>query len=65
MKKIVLSIVLIVLGLSSYAQQDPQYTMYMFNQLAINPGYAGSRECLSTTVHYRNQWVGIDGSPKT
>jgi type IX secretion system PorP/SprF family membrane protein len=64
MRKIFLA-VLVLSGLSTYAQQDPQYTMYMFNQLAINPGYAGSRDCLSATAHYRNQWVGIDGSPKT
>lgn len=48
-----------------FAQQDPQYSQYMFNQLAINPAYAGSREALSTAVFLRNQWTGIDGAPKT
>jgi type IX secretion system PorP/SprF family membrane protein len=65
MRKLILILVVTLSYVSTYAQQDPQYTMYMFNQLAINPGYAGSRECLSATAHYRNQWVGIDGSPKT
>jgi type IX secretion system PorP/SprF family membrane protein len=65
MRRIITAIGLVIFGVSAYAQQDPQYTMYMFNQLAINPGYAGSRDCLSATAHYRNQWVGIDGSPKT
>lgn len=65
MKKIILAIIVALTFGNSYGQQDPQYTMYMFNQLAINPGYAGSRECLSATAHYRNQWAGIDGSPKT
>jgi type IX secretion system PorP/SprF family membrane protein len=39
--------------------------MYMWNQLAANPAYAGSRECLSTTLLYRTQWIGIEGAPKT
>jgi type IX secretion system PorP/SprF family membrane protein len=65
MKKIVISLVFLALGWSAKAQQDPQYTMYMFNQLALNPAYAGSRGCLSATAHYRTQWVGVDGAPKT
>ncbi|MCE9539426.1 MAG: type IX secretion system membrane protein PorP/SprF [Bacteroidetes bacterium] len=48
-----------------FAQQDPQYSQYMFNQLSINPAYAGSKEGLSTALFLRNQWTGIDGSPKT
>ncbi|MGD1842705.1 MAG: type IX secretion system membrane protein PorP/SprF [Thermonemataceae bacterium] len=47
------------------AQQDAQYTMYMFNGLAINPAYAGSREVLSFTGLLRAQWTGIEGSPQT
>ena len=48
-----------------YAQQDPQYSQYMFNQLAVNPAYAGNRDVLSSTVLYRDQWTGIDGGPTT
>ena len=47
------------------AQQDAQYTMYMFNPLAYNPAYAGSRDALSVTLLGRNQWVNIDGAPLT
>jgi type IX secretion system PorP/SprF family membrane protein len=65
MKKIIMIMSVLVLSTKLYAQQDPQYTMYMFNQMAVNPAYAGSRECLSATLHYRDQWTGIDGSPKT
>lgn len=65
MKKILLTLVVVVTSLQLFAQQDPQYTMYMFNQMAVNPGYAGSRECISATAHYRTQWTGIDGAPKT
>ena len=48
-----------------HAQQDAQYTQYMYNTLSVNPGYAGSRGHLSLTGLYRNQWLGLDGAPKT
>jgi type IX secretion system PorP/SprF family membrane protein len=48
-----------------HAQQDPQYSQYMFNQFALNPACAGSREAISAAVFYRNQWTGIDGGPQT
>lgn len=48
-----------------FAQQDPMYSQYVFNGLLINPAYAGSREVLSATALYRNQWVNIPGAPKT
>ena len=48
-----------------YAQQDAQYTQYMYNTLSINPAYAGSRDVLSVVGLYRTQWVGLDGAPKT
>ncbi len=47
------------------AQQQPMYTQYMFNGLAINPAYAGSHESISATALARIQWVGIDGAPRT
>ena len=48
-----------------FAQQDSQYTNYMFNTIAINPAYAGSREVMSVFGMHRNQWVGFDGAPIT
>lgn len=47
------------------AQQEPQYTQYMFNLLNINPAYAGNREVHNITLLYRNQWTGIEGAPRT
>lgn len=47
------------------AQQDPQYTQYMYNHSNINPAYAGSREGMNIFGLYRTQWVGLDGAPKT
>lgn len=48
-----------------FAQQDAQYTQYMFNTMSVNPAYAGSRGQLSIAALYRSQWVGLDGAPKT
>ncbi|MEO8934835.1 MAG: type IX secretion system membrane protein PorP/SprF [Xanthomarina sp.] len=50
---------------SAQAQQDSQYTQYMYNTMSVNPAYAGSRESLSILGVYRNQWVGLDGAPET
>ena len=60
-------IVLVFILISSYstAQQDPQYTHYMYNTLSVNPAYAGQRETLSVVGLHRSQWVGIDGAPQT
>jgi type IX secretion system PorP/SprF family membrane protein len=47
------------------AQQDPQYTQYMYNTVAINPAYAGNRGVTSIVGLHRSQWVGLDGAPRT
>ncbi len=54
-----------LLSLKVQAQQDPMYTQYMFNMLTVNPGYAGSRDALTLAMLHRNQWVGMEGAPKT
>lgn len=49
-----------------FAQQEIMYSQYMFNTLALNPAYAGSRDVLSLTAVGRYQWINsIDGAPKT
>ena len=47
------------------AQQDAQFSQYMFNGIYINPAYAGYKEQLNLHAFYRNQWTGIQGSPTT
>jgi type IX secretion system PorP/SprF family membrane protein len=64
MKKL-LSILLLMSTGALFAQQDPLFSQYMFNKLAVNPGYTGSRESLSAVILNRWQWVGLDGAPKT
>ncbi|WP_421150937.1 type IX secretion system membrane protein PorP/SprF [Seonamhaeicola sp. NFXS20] len=47
------------------AQQESQFTQYMYNTVSINPAYAGNRGSLSLLGLYRNQWVGLEGAPET
>ncbi|GAB3222859.1 PorP/SprF family type IX secretion system membrane protein [Spirosoma arcticum] len=58
---------LLILGIGSgrvRAQQDKMFSQYMFNMTALNPAYAGSRDVLSMSALYRNQWAGVNG-PQT
>jgi len=64
MKKIVTLVIVLISGLS-YAQQDAQFTNYMYNTLSFNPAYAGSRGTTSIYLSQRSQWVGLDGAPTT
>lgn len=65
-RKIYILLCLWVLGAGvGYAQQDPQYSQYMFDKLVINPAYAGSVGAIEGLLGYRNQFVGFEGSPIT
>ncbi|MBP8157036.1 MAG: type IX secretion system membrane protein PorP/SprF [Flavobacterium sp.] len=61
------SAILIVLSSSSLlAQQDPQFTHYMYNMSVINPAYATeNKDIINMGGIYRAQWVGIEGAPTT
>jgi type IX secretion system PorP/SprF family membrane protein len=65
MKRILVIALFCFAALSSYAQQDPLFTQYMFNPVVVNPGYTGSREVISGVLLYRHQWVGYKGAPVT
>jgi type IX secretion system PorP/SprF family membrane protein len=47
------------------AQYDAMFTQYMFNEMFINPAYAGYKDALSITALHRQQWVGFSGRPIT
>ncbi|MBF6607360.1 MAG: type IX secretion system membrane protein PorP/SprF [Flavobacterium sp.] len=64
MKRILL-LLLILCNWNGYAQQDAQFTQYMYNTININPAYAGSRGAVSIFGLHRTQWVGMDGAPVT
>ena len=66
MKKVLGSIIFSFFAIAMlHAQQDAQYTNYMYNTMNINPAYAGSRGNLSVFGLHRTQWVGLDGAPTT
>lgn len=64
-KSIILMLFSILTVSGVQAQFEPQITQFMYNEMFINPAYAGSREHMAMTALYRNQWVGMDGAPKT
>jgi type IX secretion system PorP/SprF family membrane protein len=65
MRKIIIIIQICLLAYGVSAQQDPMFTHYAFNTLAINPAYAGTRDALTITGLNRMQWVSFDGAPIT
>jgi type IX secretion system PorP/SprF family membrane protein len=66
MKKLIFLAIMVATAFSGLkAQQDPAYSMYMFNGLFLNPAYAGSQDVLEVMGIFRDQWVGVDGAPKT
>lgn len=65
MKNKIILLGILFIGLFANAQQEAQYTQYMYNTANVNPAYAGSRESLSVLLMHRTQWVGLDGAPVT
>lgn len=59
------SVVLLLFSGTVQAQQDPLYSQYMFNTLAVNPAYAGSADVFTALLLSRHQWVGFAGAPST
>ncbi|MDQ0966460.1 type IX secretion system PorP/SprF family membrane protein [Flavobacterium sp. W4I14] len=55
----------LLLSRQASAQQDAQYSQYMFNGIYINPAYAGYKEVLNVHSFYRSQWTGITGAPRS
>lgn len=58
-----------VLGLLAitgcFAQQDPNYTLYMFNMNLVNPAFAGANGTTDVGINVRSQWANIKGAPET
>lgn len=65
MKRLIKSLILLLIPLSLAGQQTPVTSQYVLNPLTINPAFAGSRGALNIAAFYRRQWVGISGSPET
>lgn len=65
MKKYLYITIIVLLNNLLRAQQLPQYTQYMLNDLAINPAVAGKDEYADVRSNNRYQWVGITDAPRT
>lgn len=65
MKRIILIFCLFLVRLMALAQQDAQYSQYLFNGLYINPAYAGYKKDTYLNGTYRSQWVGFEGAPRS
>jgi len=65
LRKIVLPIAVLILTSTVFAQQDPEFTQYMYNMSVVNPAYATARPVLNIGALYRTQWVGAEGAPRT
>lgn len=67
MKKLFVKIAFAVAGFTGVAsaQQDPQFTQFMYNKLIYNPGYAGTSGGICGVLQYRKQWLGFTGAPTT
>lgn len=63
--KCITILLLLLCNSALWAQQDPQYTQYMYNPININPAYAGTRGVTTIFGLHRAQWVGLDGAPVT
>jgi type IX secretion system PorP/SprF family membrane protein len=66
MKKLIYTFALLLGSLVSLkAQQEAQFTQFMYNKLYLNPAYSGARGVPSLTAIYRSQWVGFEGAPQS
>ena len=61
----ILVLLFVLISVKSNAQSLPMYSQYMYNMTNINPAYAGNRGVPSLSVIWREQWVGLQGSPST
>src|SRR5437870_4542632 len=64
MRRIII-LILVIAGCRISAQQLPQYSQYMLNQLAINPAVAGTSDHSEVRANVRNQWLGLPDGPRT
>jgi type IX secretion system PorP/SprF family membrane protein len=63
--KVIFTMLTLIVAGQCMAQQQAQFTQYLYNMLPLNPAYAGSQESMSVTALAREQWTGIDGAPST
>src|ERR1700743_3642876 len=65
MKRLFYLVILIAIVNTALAQQKPQYTQYVFNNILINPAVTGIENYTDVKAGYRAQWTGLQGAPVT
>ncbi len=65
MKKKILIIPVMLLCVQLSAQQRPHYTQYILNNYILNPALSGIENYTDVKISGRDQWVGLNGAPKT
>src|SRR5690606_14122725 len=63
--KLATTVMLLAVGSVAQAQQNIQFTQYIFNSMSVNPGYTGYKEQWFGQLGLRSQWVGLEGAPRT
>ena len=64
MRHFIFTLTFVIIGMTAFAQQEVQYTNFMFSQMSYNPGYAGSNDAICATGLVRQQWMGYQGTDK-
>ncbi len=66
MRYILLYIILVLAAINVSGQdRSVLYSQYLYNRLAVNPGFAGGNDVLTVSISTRNQWIGHEGAPKS
>ena len=65
MKKLIIIICLFLAGIPTFAQQEPQFSHYMFNNMMFNPAYAGTNGEICVNLLSHQQWIKFEGAPLT
>ncbi|MBU2019163.1 MAG: type IX secretion system membrane protein PorP/SprF [Bacteroidetes bacterium] len=65
LKIVIASVIAIVSCGYSWGQQEPHFAQYFDNTLYVNPAYAGSKGVMNAMLLHREQWVGVDGRPRS
>lgn len=60
------SVLMMLIGINTLsAQQDPNFTFYMYNMNLVNPAFAGTNESPNLGLNIRSQWASVQGAPET
>ncbi len=65
MKRLLSGLAFLLCGSLAWCQQRPHYTQYVINNYIINPAITGIENYTDLKVGLRDQWVGLNGAPRT